>query len=89
MRLNFLMRAAAGVQQVCLRLDQVVAGIDQIRIERAVLDAGDKPDPAVDEHVEEAVAYSEPGTTPPRARTAAAMRLARDQEEHEPQAYDR
>ena len=47
MRLDFLMRAAAGVQQVCLRLDQVVAGIDQIRIERAVLDAGDKPDPAV------------------------------------------
>jgi len=29
-RLNFLISAAAGGQRVCLRCDQVVAGIDQI-----------------------------------------------------------
>jgi len=31
-RLNFLMSAAAGAQQPCLRCDQAVAGIDQIEL---------------------------------------------------------
>ena len=55
-RLDFLAKRAAGAQQIGLRRDYIVAGIDKGRIECCVLAAGDGQVPAVDEHVEEAVA---------------------------------